>query len=125
MKALEGIRKKYPDVETTPSGLMYVVKKQGTGKPPEKGTRVTVHYTGSFLDGKVFDSSLNRKQPFSFRVGTGEVIHGWAEGFLAMKKGERRILIISPDLGYGSRGAGGGIIPPNSWLIFDVELVCF
>lgn len=124
-KAVDGIKKKYPDAVTTQSGLMYVVKKQGTGKSPEKGTRISVHYTGTLLNGKEFDCSVGRNQPFSFNVGKGDVIAGWDEAFLAMKKGEQRILIIPPELAYGSRGAGGGIIPPNSWLVFEVELIGF
>jgi FKBP-type peptidyl-prolyl cis-trans isomerase len=120
-KSREDIKKKYPNAVTTPSGLMYIVKKQGTGKLPEKGTRIPVHYTGTLLNGKEFDSSVGKSRPFSFRVGMGDVIAGWDEAFLTMKEGEQRILIIPPELAYGSKGAGGGIIPPDSWLVFEVE----
>ena len=103
---------------------MYIVTKRGKGKAPKTGTKVTVHYTGSFLNGQVFASSFKRGKPIVFVVGTGRVIRGWDEAFLMMKKGEKRTLIIPPDLAYGSRGAGG-VIPPNSWLVFKVELISF
>ena len=110
------------DAVTTPSGLKYEVIKEGTGATPKAGQSVTVHYTGTLEDGTKFDSSRDRGQPFEFTIGQGQVIKGWDEGLGIMKVGGRRKLIIPPDLGYGSRGAGG-VIPPNATLIFDVELL--
>ncbi len=110
----------------TPSGLQYEDVKVGTGDSPKKGQMAVVHYTGWLWEngakGKKFDSSVDRGQPFSFPVGQGRVIKGWDEGVATMKVGGKRILLIPPDLGYGSRGAGGAI-PPNATLIFEVELL--
>jgi FKBP-type peptidyl-prolyl cis-trans isomerase FkpA len=111
-----------PDTVVTASGLQYVVIKEGTGKVAEVGKTVDVHYTGWLMDGKKFDSSKDRNQPFSFPLGGGRVIKGWDEGVAGMKEGEVRILIIPPQLGYGARGAGG-VIPPNATLKFEVELL--
>ncbi len=110
------------NVVTTSSGLKYIEVEEGTGAAPEAGQTVIVHYTGTLEDGTKFDSSLDRNRPFSFRLGTGQVIRGWDEGISTMKVGGKRRLIIPPDLGYGARGAGG-VIPPNATLIFDVELL--
>jgi peptidylprolyl isomerase len=107
---------------TTPSGLKYIDTEVGTGASPTTGQSVKVHYTGTLTDGKKFDSSVDRGQPFSFKIGVGQVIKGWDEGVATMKVGGKRTLIIPPDLGYGERGAGG-VIPGNATLLFDVELL--
>jgi len=110
------------DTQTTSSGLQYIVIEEGTGDKPEKGDTVKVHYTGKLEDGTVFDSSVKRGVPIEFQVGVGRVIKGWDEGIADMKEGGKRQLIIPPDLGYGANGYPP-VIPPNSTLIFDVELV--
>jgi len=107
---------------TTPSGLKYIDEVVGTGPSPQKGQQVTVHYVGTLEDGKKFDSSRDRNQPFTFTIGVGQVIKGWDEGVMSMKVGGKRKLIIPPDLGYGSRGAPPAI-PPNATLTFEVELL--
>ncbi|MBN3963573.1 FKBP-type peptidyl-prolyl cis-trans isomerase [Nostoc sp. NMS8] len=107
---------------TTPSGLKYVDLKEGTGATPKPGQTVEVHYVGTLEDGTQFDSSRDRGQPFSFKIGAGQVIKGWDEGVSTIKIGGLRKLIIPPELGYGARGAGG-VIPPNATLIFEVELL--
>lgn len=120
---LDEIRNRYPNATKTKSGLMYVVDQEGSGdKSPKYGENVTVHYTGSLLNGKIFDSSIARGEPATFRIG--QVIEGWNEALQTMKKGEKRTLIIPPELGYGEYGYPG-VIPPNSYLIFNVELLSF
>jgi peptidylprolyl isomerase len=109
-------------MQTTPSGLQYEDITVGNGPSPQPGQTVTVHYTGWLDDGKKFDSSLDRGQPFEFPLGQGRVIKGWDEGVAGMKVGGQRTLVIPPQMGYGARGAGG-VIPPDATLIFDVELL--
>jgi peptidylprolyl isomerase len=113
-------------VTTTPSGLKIIDTKVGTGPSPKPGQTCVMNYTGWLYEngkkGAKFDSSLDRNQPFSFPIGQHQVIAGWDEGVATMKVGGKRTLIIPPELGYGSRGAGG-VIPPNATLMFDVELV--
>jgi peptidylprolyl isomerase len=110
-------------MKKTPTGLEYVVTKEGTGAKPTKGQTISAHYSGYLLDGKKFDSSVDRGQPFETPIGVGRVIKGWDEAFQDMKVGEKRVLFIPSSLGYGSAGAGGGLIPPNATLVFDVELL--
>jgi len=104
------------------SGLKYWDIAVGTGAEAVRGKTVRVHYTGWLTTGKKFDSSLDRREPFEFRLGAGDVIRGWDEGVAGMKVGGKRQLSLKPDLAYGSQGAGG-VIPPNATLIFDVELL--
>jgi FKBP-type peptidyl-prolyl cis-trans isomerase len=106
----------------TRTGLMYEELRRGHGVAAHKGDVVQVHYTGRLANGKKFDSSLDRKMPFEFKLGAGRVIKGWDEGVAGMKAGGKRKLMIPPELGYGARGAGG-VIPPNAELIFEVELL--
>lgn len=103
-------------------GLKMVDEVQGTGDEAVEGKRVTVHYTGTLTDGTKFDSSLDRNQPFTFQLGSGQVIKGWDIGVKGMKVGGKRKLTIPPELAYGDRGAGG-VIPPNATLEFQVELL--
>lgn len=122
-KLEDELKNRWPDAILTSSGLRYVVKKAGDGKKsPVQGQKVTVHYTGSLLDGRIFDSSVRRGSPAQFAIG--EVIEGWNEALMTMSAGEQRTLIIPPDLGYGTMGYPG-VIPPNSYLVFDVELIKF
>ena len=111
---------------TTPSGLQIIDTKVGTGATPRTGQTCVMHYTGWLYQngakGQKFDSSVDRGRPFEFPIGTGRVIPGWDEGVATMKVGGKRTLIIPPQLGYGARGAGG-VIPPHSTLVFDVELL--
>jgi peptidylprolyl isomerase len=124
----EGAPENPPDVAeedliTTDSGLQYIDIVEGDGPTPETGQAVIFHYTGWMEDGSQFDSSLNRGQPVAFQIGDGQVIPGWDEALSTMQVGTKRFLIIPPELGFGEEGAGGGIIPPNATLLFELELV--
>jgi len=110
------------DGTKTADGLQYWDIKVGTGPVAAAGQTVKVHYTGWLTNGKKFDSSVDRGEPFTFNLGGGQVIKGWDEGVAGMKVGAKRQLRIPPQLGYGDRGAGG-VIPPNATLVFDVELL--
>ena len=109
-------------MQQTPSGLFYKITKQGNGKQPQKGDVVSVHYAGRLVNGQEFDNSFRRGEPIEIPIGVGQVIKGWDEGIMLLKEGDAATLLIPSELGYGARGAGG-VIPPNAWLIFDVELV--
>jgi len=123
-KEMAMIKEKWPNIQTTESGLMYeIVEKGSSDEKPDTGDTISAHYTGKFLDGRKFDSSRDRGQPIRFPVGVGRVIKGWDEALLDMTRGEKRILVIPPDLAYGPRGRGP--IPPNSTLVFEVELLDF
>lgn len=107
---------------STPNPLKIEILKEGTGEAAKNGDTVIVHYAGTLADGTKFDSSIDRGQPFSFVLGSGQVIQGWEQGILGMKVGEKRKLTIAPELAYGSSGVGG-VIPANAFLIFEVELL--
>lgn len=115
------LREQYGTAHTNPSGLRYLVRQPGTGQPPSLGAELAVHYEGFLLDGRKFDSSRDRGEPFTFRVGTGAVIKGWDEAFRGMRRGEQRTLLIPWWLAYGAKGRG--VIPPRGTLRFEVELL--
>ncbi len=117
------INQKYSHLTQDTSGIWYGISKQGNGPIPVSGKTVQVKYKGMFLDGKVFDNSDFHGGPIEFVVGKGQVIPGWDQTILLMKQGEKRLLVIPPELAYGEQGAGNGAIPPNSFLVFEMELV--
>jgi peptidyl-prolyl cis-trans isomerase A (cyclophilin A) len=120
--AEEAMEKLAAGFDKTASGLRYKMIQKGSGKKAENGKTVSVHYSGSLENGKVFDSSYSRKKPIEFPLGMGNVIEGWDEGIALLQVGDKARFVIPSHLGYGSRGAGG-VIPPNATLIFDVELM--
>ena len=108
--------------KTTPGGVRYGTLREGTGAVAKAGQRVTVHYKGTLEDGRKFDSSYDRKAPADFEIGTGAVIKGWDEAVPGMRIGERRTLVVPPNMGYGALGQGSRV-PPNATLIFEIELI--
>lgn len=115
------LRANYDQAHVNPSGLRYILRRPGEGPTPVLGAQAVVHYDGYLLDGTKFDSSRDRGEPFTFRVGTDAVIKGWDEAFASMKKGEKRTLLIPWWLAYGEKGKGP--IPPKAMLRFEVELL--
>ncbi len=108
-------------LETRPSGLKVYIHRRGEGNVPQPGQRVVIHYHGQLLSGDKFDSSYERGQPFEFVLGQGQVIRGWDEGIALLPVGSQAVLIVPPELGYGDRDMG--MIPPNSTLVFYVEVL--
>jgi peptidylprolyl isomerase len=117
------VKAKYPAAQQTASGIFYIIQKEGTGVKPVAGKKVSVNYKGMFLDGRVFDASDVHGGPLEYTAGAGQLIAGWEEAVLDMKVGEKRLAVLPPELAYGEQGAGGGAIPPNSFLVFELELV--
>jgi peptidylprolyl isomerase len=120
--ALAIVTEKWPDAQISPSGVRYIVRKPGRGEKPQPQQTISAHYKGMLLSGEVFDESDTERGPLEFPVGQGMVIPGWDEMLLDMRPGEARTIILPPDTAYGAAGAGG-VIPPNAWLVFEVELV--
>ncbi len=124
-ETIKMIKQKWPNAHFSNSGLYWVVDQEGAGDKPAQGATISAHYSGRLLSNdQKFDSSYDRGEPIQFEVGVGRVIKGWDQALSNMRKGEKRTLIIPPELAYGSQGAGG-VIPPDAWLVFDVELVDF
>ena len=119
---LAEIRQKYPSVVEGPNGLRYIIQKAGNGTKPTVGKTVTVTYKGMLISGKVFDSS-DVGSPLEFQAGMGKLIPGWEQSVMDMSLGEKRLVVIPPELAYGDREVGNGLIPPNSFLIFEMELI--
>lgn len=117
----EAMDKIFVNAKTTASGLKYVMEKEGTGNSPVTGSSVTVHYTGKFMDGRIFDSSVQKGQPATFSLDPKGLILGWVEGLQLMKEGGKAKFLIPPALGFGENG--GNTIPPNSTLFFEIELI--
>jgi peptidylprolyl isomerase len=120
--AIATINKTWPDLSRSSDGIFQKTTKAGSGATPIKGATVSVNYKGMFIDGKIFDQSSAHGGPIDFKAGAGEVIPGWDRVLLSMKKGEKRFVVIPPELAYGESGAGG-VIPPNAFLAFEIELV--
>jgi peptidylprolyl isomerase len=116
------IQQKYPNTTLTPSGIRYIVQKEGTGEKAGSGKTVSVNYKGMFLSGEVFDNS-DLHGPLEFQTGSGQIIPGFDEAVADMRLGEKRLVALPPELAYGERGAGNGAIPGNSFLVFELELI--
>ncbi|MDG5815590.1 peptidylprolyl isomerase [Chitinispirillales bacterium ANBcel5] len=124
-KQMQLIEEKFSDAKIMEeSKIRYIVHSEGNGDKPKRGSTVKVHYTGTFLNDRKFDSSRDRNEPFSFRLGVGQVIEGWDISVMDMKKGERRTVVLPPQYAYGDQGIGG-VIPPETYLVFDIELLDF
>ena len=119
---LKTIAGKYPGLKTDANGVQYIIQKQGKGAKPKQGSTVQVSYKGMFLSGQVFDASDAHGGPLEFKAGMGQVIPGWDKTIMDMTVGEKRLVVIPPELAYGEKGAGG-VIPPNTFLVFEMELV--
>jgi FKBP-type peptidyl-prolyl cis-trans isomerase len=121
---LEYVEKTWPEAKKTTTGIRYVIMQPGEGETPKPGDKVNVLYVGRLLNGKVFDQATDPKQPFPFRVRRGEVIEGWDQILQLMKRGEKRLVIVPPELAYGTRGQ-----PPkigrSQTLVFEIELLSF
>jgi FKBP-type peptidyl-prolyl cis-trans isomerase len=121
---LEYVEKTWPDAKKTTTGIRYVIQQEGQGDTPKPGDKVNVLYVGRLLNGKIFDQATDPAQPFTFRVRREAVIEGWDQILQLMKKGEKRLVIIPPELAYGTRGQ-----PPkigrNQTLVFEMELISF
>jgi peptidylprolyl isomerase len=113
----------YPGAALTPSGIRYIIQQEGTGPKPEAGKTVEMRYKGMFISGEVFDSSDLHGGALEFQAGAGGMIPGWEETALDMRRGEKRLVIIPPELAYGERGAGNGLIPGDTFLVFEMELI--
>ncbi|MDR2509728.1 MAG: peptidylprolyl isomerase [Spirochaetaceae bacterium] len=120
--AISTIERNFPKAKKSESGIYYTITKEGGGPKPSRGQTVSVNYKLTLLSGDVIDESASRGEPFSFQAGSGGVIPGWEESVMDMKAGEKRTVVIPPELGYGEAGAQG-VIPPNSYLVFDIELL--
>lgn len=121
---LEIVEKNWPEAKKASTGIRYIIQKEGQGETPKPGDMVSVFYTGRLLNGATFDKSNDPSKPFQFRVGRDQVIPGWDYTIVLMKRGERRVVIIPPELGYGTRGQPGRI-PRNATLVFVIELLDF
>ena len=121
---LDFVEKKWPEAKKTNSGIRYLIQREGQGESPKAGDIVSVLYVGMLLDGKIFDQYQDRANPFTFRIKREQVIEGWDQILQAMKRGEKRLVIIPPELAYGSRGQPPKI-PRNSTLVFEIDLLDF